>query len=79
MALAFLISFTVTKIAKDITKKLIAKKLRAKKSWKKKIKVTSPQGGGLQLIDDNELTFIIISCIADNEDYLVKSQKMSRW
>lgn len=70
MTLTFLISFAVTKILKEVIKRLTEKKL----------KLPNPRGGGssIQLSDDDELALTILSCIADNELYLVKSKKLKQ-
>ena len=72
MALTFIIIFSVTKIVKEVMKKRVNAK---------EIKIQNPRGGGdteIQLSDDNELAFTILSCIADNEQYLVKSTKIKK-
>jgi hypothetical protein len=74
VALTFITAFGVTKI----TKQFIEKNKKNKNS--KKIKMRNPRGGSqeLKLSDDNELAATIISCIADNEKYVVKSPKMKK-
>lgn len=72
MVLTFIIFFSVTKIVKEVIKK---------RGNPKELQIQNPRGGGieLQLSDDNELAFTILSCIADNEQYLVKSPKIKEW
>jgi hypothetical protein len=43
-----------------------------------KIKVPNPKGGGMEIefTDDSELASVILSCIADNEFYIVKNPKI---
>ena len=74
MALTFIIVYWVT----TITKQAIEKQMSSKKKKNKTIKLPDPRGGGkeIKVSDDTELGFIILSCIADNESYIVKSQKI---
>lgn len=74
MALTFIIVYWVT----TITKQTIEKQMSSKKKENKTIKLPDPHGGSkeMKLSDDTELGFIILSCIADNESYIVKSQKI---
>ena len=61
MALAFLISFSVTKVLKAFFEK-------QKKYNAKHIMMPNPVGGevNVQITDDSELSKTILSCIADN-------------
>lgn len=67
-ALAFLIAFAVGKIVKAVIEK------------QKQKNIANPRGGnitiGLELSDDSELTKIILSCISDNERYIVKDPRI---
>lgn len=74
MALTFAIVYWVT----TITKQAIEKRRSIKKKKNKTIKLPDPRGGSkeIKVSDDTELGFIILSCIADNESYIVKSQKI---
>lgn len=71
MVLTFIIVFWVTTIVKQALQK-------QKNQKKKSKKIKNPRGGALDLnfhySDESELGYIILSCIADNEQYLVKSQ-----
>ena len=71
MALSFLIFFAVGKIVKAVVEKLKRKKA-------KNVNMVNPRGGniGLEFSDDTELAHIILTCIADNERYLVKDPKI---
>jgi hypothetical protein len=71
MALSFLIFFAVGKIVKAVVEK-------QKKNKNSKINISNPRGGniGLEFSDDTELANTILSCIADNERYLVKDSKL---
>jgi hypothetical protein len=74
MALTFIIIFAVTKIVKQVIEKKINK-------HNKKIEMHNPRGGSTEIkfSDDNELAFTILSCIADNEKYLVKSPNIKKF
>lgn len=74
MALTFIIVYWVT----TISKKAIEKRISNKKKKNKTIKLPDPRGGSkeIKVSDDTELGFIILSCIADNESYIVKSRKI---
>ena len=67
MALSFLIAFAVGKIVKSVIEK-------------QKRHIVNPRGGdltiGLELSDDTELAKMILSCISDNERYLVKDPRI---
>ena len=69
-ALAFLVAFAVGKIVKAVIEK----------QKQKQKNITNPRGGnltiGLELSDDTELTKIILSCISDNEHYIVKDPRI---
>ena len=71
MALSFLIFFAVGKVVKAVIKKLEQKNT-------KNVNVANPRGGefSVTFTDDNELAQTILSCIADNERYLVKDQDL---
>ena len=71
MVLSFLIFFAVGKIVKGVIEKLERKNA-------KNINMPNPRGGiiGLEFSDDTELAFTILSCIADNERYLVKDPEI---
>ena len=71
MVLSFLIFFAVGKIVKGVIDKLERKNA-------KNINMPNPRGGniGLEFSDDTELAFTILSCIADNERYLVKDPEI---
>jgi len=72
MVLTFLIFFSVTKIVKEVIQK---------RGNAKELKIQNPRGGAIevQLSDDNELAFTILTCIADNEQYLVKNPRLIEW
>lgn len=69
MALSFAIFFVVGKYAKTVLKNLETKQVR---------KMSNPKGKGLKLefFDDNELEITLLPCIADNEHYLVRNEKV---
>ena len=71
MALAFLISFSVTKVLKAFFEK-------QKKYNSKHIMMPNPVGGevNVQITDDSELGKTILSCIADNNRYLIKDPEL---
>ena len=71
MALSFLIFFAVGKIVKEVVKKL-------KRRNAENISIANPRGGniGLKISDDTELAYTILTCIADNERYLVKDPEI---
>lgn len=73
MALSFCLSFAIGKIIKAVLEKQ-----KQKRENSKYIKIPNPSGGslGLEFYDDNELAFTILSCIADNESYLVKNKEV---
>jgi len=70
MAFTFLLSYAVCRIAKAV----IAKQINKKNKKKKLTILRNPKGGaqGLELSDNSELALAILSCISDNERYLVK-------
>jgi hypothetical protein len=72
MALSFCISFAIARIIKTVLKKL------KKREIAKDVKIPNLKGGGMEIefIDDNELASIILTCIADNELYVVKNPKI---
>lgn len=72
MALSFLIFFAVGKIVKAV----VVKKLKQKNT--KNLNIANPKGGniGLEFADDTELAHAILTCMADNERYLVKDPKI---
>lgn len=54
--------------------KAVFKKLRQKQA--QQTQIPNPKGGGeIQLTEDTELDYLIISCTADNEMYLVKDPR----
>ena len=71
MVLTFILVYSVT----SISKKAIQKRRKAKE-----FKLQNPRGGGtdidIQFTNENELASVILTCIADNEQYLVKSPKL---
>lgn len=73
MALSFLISFAVGKIFKAVIEK-------QKQNNTKNINIANPRGGnlGLEFSDDTELAHTILTCIADNERYLVKDPELTK-
>jgi hypothetical protein len=74
MALTFIIIFSVTKVVMHVKDK------QKTTSTKTETKINNPRGGSteIKLSDDNELAFTILSCIADNEKYLVTSTKLKK-
>lgn len=74
MALTFVLMFALTKILKDVNKKLLEKK----KANQTNIK--SVRGGGSQITfsNDDELGSIILACISDNEQYLIKNPRIKK-
>ena len=72
MVLTFLISYALTKIFKEAIEKQIQKK--------KQKNILNPRGGdsviGLDLSDDTELAKRILSCISDNQRYIVKDPRI---
>lgn len=68
-ALSFLVFFAVGKIVKAVIEK-----------QKRNIHIASPRGGnisvGLELTDDTELAEVILSCINDNEHYMIKDPRI---
>jgi hypothetical protein len=73
MALSFLLSYAIVRIAKSAIEKQQQKQKNAG------VNVINPRGGnlGLELFsDDTELAHTILACIADNERYLVKSPEI---
>lgn len=75
MTLAFCISFAVTKIVKSVVEKQ-----QRQGQDSKHMQIPNPTGGaiGFQVSDDTELGGLILSCIADNQSYLVKDEKIIR-
>ena len=73
MALSFLIFFAVGKIFKAVIKK-------QKRNNTKTRNIVNPRGGnlGLEFSDDTELAHTILTCISDNERYLVKDPKLTK-
>ena len=72
MGLTFFITYWVTRIAIESIEK------RRKHKEKEKKKITSIRGGKFQLTlsDENDFGLTILSCIADNESYLVTSPRI---
>ena len=77
MALSFLIFFAVGRIFKAVIKSVIEKQ---KKNNPKNVDIPNPRGGnfGFDLTDDSELAHTILTCIADNERYLVKDPELTK-
>lgn len=77
MALAFVLGFTVTKITLKVIKQVQIKNNPSSKGST----VYNPHGGNWSLegIETQELSSIILSCIANEENCLVKSEKIRRW
>ena len=73
MALSFCIFFAVGKIVKSVVEKQ-----QRQREKSKHIQMPNPKGGaiGFQVSDDTELGGLILSCIADNEAYLVKDERI---
>ena len=71
MGLTFIIVYSVTSITKQAIEKRMANRSIT-------TKLPNPRGGSkeIRFSDDSELGFIILSCIADNESYIVKSPKI---
>ena len=65
MALSFCLFFAVARIVKSVVKK-------------QQIQMPNPKGGaiGLQVSNDKELGTLILSCIADDEIYSVKNERV---
>ena len=74
MVLSFLIFFAVGKIFKAVVEKL--------KTTKKNVNLANPRGGninfGVKVHDDEELAYTILTCIADNQRYLVKDPEITK-
>ena len=68
MALSFLIFFAVGRIVKAVVEK----------QKRKNVNMANPRGGniGLEFSDDTELAYTILTCIADNERYLLKDPEI---
>jgi hypothetical protein len=77
MALTFCLFFAIGKIINEVLKKL-----QTRKTGKtgKAIKIPNPKGGigsmEIDFSDDSELASVILSCISDNELYVVKNPKI---
>ena len=71
MALSFLIFYPVGIIAKLVIKK---------QEQKNATNISNPKSVSivLEIVDDTELGLTILSCISDNERYLVKDPKVIR-
>ena len=71
MALSFLIFFSVGKIVKAVVEK-------QKRKNAGNVNMVNTRGGSIELkfSDDTELVHTILTCIADNERYLVKDPKI---
>ena len=71
MALSFLIFFAVGRIVKAVVDK-------KKRKNAENLNMANPRGGnlGLEFADDTELAYTILTCIADNERYLVKDPEI---
>mgnify|MGYP000597631303 CR=1 FL=1 len=74
IAVTFIIMFSITKIVMQVREKY------QHKNSKKEIKIHNPRGGSneIKFSDDNELSFAILSCIGNNENYLVKSAQIKK-
>ncbi len=70
MALTCVITVLVAKITTEIIHKIISKNTK-----ENKIKLSNPRGGkiDIKISDEVELAHTILTCIADNEQYLVTS------
>lgn len=73
IALTFYIFFMIGKIVREVIEKQ-----KQKRENSKYINMPNPKGGslGIELSDNNELALTILSCIADNENYLVKNKEL---
>jgi hypothetical protein len=73
MALSFCIFFAVGLIVKSVLEKQQRKK-------SKNIQIPNPRGGSIEvkISDETELALTILSCIADNERYLVKDPEVRK-
>ena len=71
MALGFLIGVAIGKIIKAVVEK-------KKRKNAGNVNMVNPRGGniGLEFSDDTELAHTILTCIADNERYLVKDPEI---
>lgn len=82
MALTLILFFLVARIIRQVIEKRINVKQKTKNEQQtKKFKLFNARGGAtqLQLSDDTELGLTILACIADNEQYLVKSPEIKQW
>jgi hypothetical protein len=72
MALTFIIFFSVTKIVMYFFKK------NQHHNSNQETKIHNPRGGTkeIKISDDNELSSAILSCIANDESYIVKNQQI---
>jgi hypothetical protein len=72
MALTFIIFFSVSKIVIYFLEK------NQHNNNNKETKIHNPRGGAkeLKLSDDNELSSVILSCIANDESYIVKNEQI---
>lgn len=70
MTLVFCIFFAVGRITKAVVEKLREKN----KNKDIEIEIPDPRGGviGTEFSDDSELALMMLSCIVDNERYLIK-------
>lgn len=77
LALTFLVHLACVKILKSVIEKQIQ---RHKQRQRKIIEIATLRGGnltsGLEFSDDTELSNIILSCISDNERYMVKDPRI---
>ena len=71
MALSFLIFFVVGRIVKAVVEK-------QKRKNAGNVHMANPRGGSIELefSDDTELAHTILTCIAENERYLVKDPEI---
>lgn len=69
MALSFCLFFAIAQIVKEVLKKQEAAK---------DVKMPNPTGGSMKMefTDDSELALTILTCIADNEVYIVRHPKI---
>lgn len=81
MTLTFILFFTIGKITRNVFNKLIENKKQKNRGENyKTITLYNPNRGSLELIlkDDMELAKTILTCIADNESYIIKSPELIR-
>lgn len=86
MFLALFISYLVTEIVKKVIKRIKLKRNKKKDS----ITIYNPRGGDLddvvdkfsrfkfQMTDEKELTYTILTCIADDHRYILKDEYLTK-